>query len=61
MLGRATDADRLAFSAGAEFYWLPAGGLMESDLGMDGLSDILGVATTRTKGTIEQITKKFFA
>jgi uncharacterized protein (DUF1697 family) len=60
VLDRATDADRLALGPGAELYWLPAGGLMESELGMDGLSDVLGVATHRTKGTVEQITKKFF-
>ena len=58
---RATDSDQLAFGAGSELYWLPAGGLMESDLGMDGLSDLVGVATHRTKGTVEQVTKKFVA
>ena len=58
ILARASDSDQLAF--GAELYWLPSGGLMESDLGMDGLSDLVGVATHRTKGTVEQITTKFF-
>jgi len=61
VLERATDSDRLALGPGAELYWLPAGGLMESELGMDGLSDLVGPVTTRTKGTIDQITKKFFA
>ena len=61
VLDRATDSDRLALGPGAELYWLPAGGLMESELGMDGLTDLVGVATHRTKGTVEQITKKFFA
>jgi uncharacterized protein (DUF1697 family) len=60
VLGRATDSDRLALGPGAELYWLPSGGLMESELGMDGLEDLVGQGTTRTKGTIEQITKKFF-
>ena len=60
VLARASERDQLAFGAGAELYWLPAGGLMESDLGMDGLSDLVGVATHRTKGTLEQVTKKFF-
>jgi uncharacterized protein (DUF1697 family) len=60
VLARATDSDQLAFSAGAELYWLPSGGLMESELGMDGLGDLLGPVTHRTKGTVEQITKKFF-
>ncbi|HEX5911000.1 MAG TPA: DUF1697 domain-containing protein [Thermoleophilaceae bacterium] len=61
VLKRATDTDRLALGPGAELFWLPSGGLMESDLGMDGLEDEVGPGTTRTKGTIEQITKKFFA
>ena len=60
VLERSTDSDQLALGPGAELYWLPAGGLMESELGMDGLSDVLGAATHRTKGTVEQITKKFF-
>ena len=60
-LARATETDRLAWGPGAELFWLPAGGLMESDLGMDGLADLVGTCTTRTKGTVEQITKKFFA
>jgi uncharacterized protein (DUF1697 family) len=61
VLARATDKDQLAFGTGAELFWLPSGGLMESDLGMDGLEDLVGQGTTRTKGTVEQITKKFFA
>jgi uncharacterized protein (DUF1697 family) len=60
VLARATAKDQLAFGAGAELFWLPSGGLMESELGMDGLEDLVGQGTTRTKGTIEQITKKFF-
>ena len=60
VLDRATESDRLALGPGAELYWLPSGGLMESELGMDGLSDIVGPVTTRTKGTVDQITKKFF-
>ena len=60
VLNRATDSDRLALGPGAELYWLPSGGLMESELGMNGLTDVVGVATHRTKGTVEQITKKFF-
>ena len=61
VLDRATESDQLALGPGAELYWLPSGGLMESELGMDGLTDLVGVATHRTKGTVEQITKKFFA
>ena len=61
VLDRATSSDRLALGPGAELYWLPSGGLMESTLGMDGLEDVVGVSTTRTKGTVEQVAKKFFA
>ena len=61
VLDRSTESDQLALGPGAELYWLPSGGLMESELGMDGLADPAGVSTTRTKGTVEQITKKFFA
>lgn len=60
VLARASDDDRLAFGAGAELFWLPAGGLLESGLGMDGLADLLGVCTHRTKGTVEQLTRRFF-
>ena len=60
VLARATDEDQLAFGPGAELFWLPSGGLMESGLGMDGLEDLVGQGTTRTKGTVEQITRKFF-
>jgi uncharacterized protein (DUF1697 family) len=60
VLDRATDADQLALGPGSELYWLPSGGLMESELGMDGLIDLVGEATHRTKGTVEQMAKKFF-
>lgn len=60
VLDRATESDRLALGPGAELYWLPSGGLMESELGMDGLGDLVGVGTQRTKGTVEQVAKKFF-
>jgi uncharacterized protein (DUF1697 family) len=60
VLERATDSDQLARGPGAELYWLPSGGLMESELGMDGLVDLVGEATHRTKGTVEQMAKKYF-
>jgi hypothetical protein len=34
---------------------------MESAVGMNGITDVLGSNTVRTKGTIEQITAKYFA
>ncbi len=59
MLARHSDADLLAIH-GRELYWLPSGGLMESEVGMDGITKTLGSNTMRTKGTIEQLTAKFF-
>ncbi len=57
-LTRATDDDRLAID-GRELYWLPDGGLSESDLDLKALAAILGPTTIRTKGTIDQIVGKY--
>jgi uncharacterized protein (DUF1697 family) len=46
---------------GRELYWLPRGGLMESAVGMSGITDVLGPNTVRTKGTVEQMAAKYFA
>lgn len=59
-LALSTDDDRLAIEA-RELYWLPKGGLSESDLDLDALAKILGPTTIRTKGTIDQIAAKYFA
>jgi uncharacterized protein (DUF1697 family) len=59
-LALASDADLLAL-AGRELYWLPEGGLSESDLDHKALADALGPMTIRTKGTIDQIAAKYFA
>lgn len=56
----ATEEDRLAI-AGRELYWLPDGGLSESDLDLKALAAVLGPTTIRTKGTIEQIAAKHFS
>ncbi len=56
----ATDADRLAIG-GSELYWLPDGGLSESELDLKALATILGPITIRTKGTIDQIAAKHFS
>jgi uncharacterized protein (DUF1697 family) len=58
-LALSTDDDRLAIEA-RELYWLPKGGLSESDLDLDALAKILGPTTIRTKGTIDQIAAKHF-
>jgi uncharacterized protein (DUF1697 family) len=60
MLALRSEADLFAID-GRELYWLPSGGLMESTVGMNGITDVLGSNTVRTKGTIEQITAKYFA
>jgi uncharacterized protein (DUF1697 family) len=55
-----TSADRLGIE-GRELYWLPQGGLSESDLDLKALAAVLGQITIRTKGTIDQIAAKYFA
>ena len=57
VLAAGTDDDRLLITE-RELYWLPCGGTMESDLGMDAFEDVLGPSTMRTKGTIEGIASK---
>jgi uncharacterized protein (DUF1697 family) len=59
-LALATDDDRLAIEA-RELYWLPKGGMSESELDLSELAEILGPTTIRTKGTIDQIAAKHFA
>jgi uncharacterized protein (DUF1697 family) len=59
-LALSTDADRLAIE-GRELYWLPDGGLSESDLDLKALAAILGPTTIRTKGTVDQIVAKHLA
>jgi uncharacterized protein (DUF1697 family) len=60
VLALADDDDRLAIR-NRELYWLPSGGLLESELDQNAIEDALGLATRRTKGTIEQVAAKFFA
>jgi uncharacterized protein (DUF1697 family) len=56
-LALATDLDLLAI-AGRELYWLPSGGISESDLDLQALDALLGAGTLRTMGTVEQIAAK---
>ena len=56
-IGMSTDEDRLAIE-GSELYWLPSGGISESDLDLKTLESELGPWTMRTMGTIEQIAVK---
>jgi uncharacterized protein (DUF1697 family) len=57
-LALATDEDLLAISE-RELYWLPSGGLLESDLDLKAIEKLLGADTRRTMGTIEQIAAKY--
>jgi uncharacterized protein (DUF1697 family) len=57
VLAFATDRDRLAIE-GRELYWLPSGGILESELDLQAITALLGPDTRRTTGTIEQIAAK---
>jgi uncharacterized protein (DUF1697 family) len=59
-LSLATDEDLLAIE-GRELYWLPNGGLSESELDLKALAGLLGPTTIRTRGTVEQIAAKHLA
>jgi uncharacterized protein (DUF1697 family) len=56
----ASERDRLLVDQ-RELYWLPAGGLLESELDMKRIERLIGPMTVRTKGTVEQIVAKHFA
>lgn len=56
-LDLATDDDRLAID-GRELYWLPSGGMSESELDLKAIGAALGLTTIRTKGTVDQIVAK---
>ena len=60
VLALATDDDLLAFGK-RELFWLPSGGTLESALDRKEIDNLLGPTTMRTKGTVEQLTAKFFA
>lgn len=59
-LALSTDEDLLALE-GRELYWLPSGGILDSALDLKAIAKLLGVGTTRTKNTVEQIAGKHFA
>jgi uncharacterized protein (DUF1697 family) len=60
VLALAGDEDLLAVK-GRELYWLPSGGLLESDLDLKAIQAAVGLDTRRTMGTIEQIAAKHCA
>ena len=57
-LALATDDDLLALE-GRELYWLPSGGISDSELDLKGVEAALGLTTTRTMGTVEQIAARY--
>jgi uncharacterized protein (DUF1697 family) len=57
VLDLSTDDDRLAIDD-RELYWLPRGGMSESELDLNAISAALGPTTIRTKGTVDQIAAK---
>jgi uncharacterized protein (DUF1697 family) len=57
VLAMATEEDLLALE-GRELYWLPSGGLLESNLDLRAIEKLIGAETRRTMGTIEQIAAK---
>jgi uncharacterized protein (DUF1697 family) len=60
VLALATAEDGLAFGE-RELYWLPSGGILDSTLDLKAIAKLLGVGTTRTKNTVDQIVSKHFA
>jgi uncharacterized protein (DUF1697 family) len=58
-LAEAGDEDRLAIEE-RQLYWLPSGGISESDLDLKTIEAAVGPWTMRTMGTIEQIVAKHF-
>lgn len=59
ILELASDEDRLSFGK-RELYWLPSGGILDSALDLKAVAKLLGSMTTRTMGTVEQLTAKYF-
>jgi uncharacterized protein (DUF1697 family) len=59
VLAFATDDDKLAFGK-RELYWLPRGGMSDSELDLKAIAKLTGPTTTRTMGTIELIASKHF-
>jgi uncharacterized protein (DUF1697 family) len=57
VLALASGEDLLAVE-GREVYWLPSGGLLESNLDLKAIEAVVGADTRRTMGTIEQIAAK---
>jgi uncharacterized protein (DUF1697 family) len=59
-LAIADERDRLAFGE-RELFWLPSGGISESDLDLKAIAGAIGDMTLRTMGTVEQIAARITA
>lgn len=59
VLALSSGDDRLTVE-GRQLYWLPRGGMSESELDLKAVGAALGLHTIRTKGTIDQIAAKHF-
>jgi uncharacterized protein (DUF1697 family) len=59
-LDLSSDEDQLAIE-GRELFWLPSGGVSDSDLDLKAIDAALGKGTMRTMGTVEQIAAKYCA
>ena len=57
ILSLATDDDPLVVVE-REIYWLPSGGLLESELDNDAIDELVGPLTRRTMGTMEGMAAK---
>jgi uncharacterized protein (DUF1697 family) len=44
-----------------ELYWAPAGRMVDSDLDLKAVEKLIGPNTMRTKGTVDQITARWFS
>jgi uncharacterized protein (DUF1697 family) len=60
VIAQRSEMDRLAFGA-RELFWLPAGGTQDSELEWKAIGALVGQATVRTMGTVEQIAAKYFS
>jgi uncharacterized protein (DUF1697 family) len=60
VLELATDEDRLELH-GRELYWLPAAGILDSELDLAAIERALGRGTMRSRRTLERLAKKYLA
>jgi uncharacterized protein (DUF1697 family) len=59
ILAMATKHDPLAFGD-RELYWLPSGGMLDSELDLDAIERLLGPTTRRTMGTLQLMAERYF-